>query len=408
VKTNLTLRAAKVSLLLLAILSDPVESGVYLGTTDCPANPVPPGTNFCSKGMTQDGTGEVNKFGVVHPMGYQGTGDPLTVVVCVDIADVFTGEEWVEPTRRAVTTWQALERRTGQCQDCRTIEEGGFPPEEEFHAETVILHELGHCAMGLGHPNLYWDPPGGNEDLQYTSHSMSYDGVQTGIFDTDGIPGNCEDIHRTILGDLAENVHWFRRFDNDPGIVDTRTIDTNEYSMRIPDNLPSVCPAAAEGTWAANGNHIVNAELGHPDTQSVMYSHLPRKMRYLGLSADDVNMVEMGMTGEDWIAGTSEDYTINLQFTTNCSGAHVVLSGAPLGEQEDLGGCSAKVNYSFPPSIPATARHYTVVDNDGPGNPVQIIVNTSHDWDFSPAGGGLIMSDDFESGDTSGWSVTVP
>ncbi len=88
-KTNLTLRAAKVSLLLLAILSDPVESGVYLGTTDCPANPVPPGTNFCSKGMTQDGTGEVNKFGVVHPMGYQGTGDPLTVVVCVYIADVF-------------------------------------------------------------------------------------------------------------------------------------------------------------------------------------------------------------------------------------------------------------------------------------------------------------------------------
>ncbi len=139
-----------------------------------------------------------------------------------------------------------------------------------------------------------------------------------------------------------------------------------------------------------------------------MYSHLPRKMRYLGLSADDVNMVEMGMTGEDWIAGTSEDYTINLQFTTNCSGAHVVLSGAPLGEQEDLGGCSAKVNYSFPPSIPATARHYTVVDNDGPGNPVQIIVNTSHDWDFSPAGSSLIMSDDFESGDTSGWSVTVP
>lgn len=40
------------------------------------------------------------------------------------------------------------------------------------------------------------------------------------------------------------------------------------------------------------------------------YSLLEDPTRYLGLTADDVNMVKMGMTGADRDAGTPDDYII--------------------------------------------------------------------------------------------------
>jgi len=94
--------------------------------------------------------------------------------------------------------------------------------------------------------------------------------------------------------------------DNNPVIVDATVIDEATYSRSVAANLP------AGHTWAANGNRRVAESLGVPLTQAVMYGLTVPEHEYSGLSADDVNMVRMGIAGEDLMAGTKDDYTVEL------------------------------------------------------------------------------------------------
>ena len=275
----------------------PLNAGVYLGTTTCKPQDIPQGANFCQQGTTVPSPGDgVTPFGVTHPPGYAGAGGSLVVNVCVSPED----SDLIPPTQRAVATWQSLTREVGQCLGCYLHEEGDPNPSSvPYHAESVVLHELGHCAVGLDHSDLQFDPPGDPERFERTSFTMSYDGVPEGIdAGIDEIRGSCDDVQESILGEIPESVHWFRRADNDPAIIDSTIIDTNSYSRSITQGLPQQC------SWAANGNRAVNGQLGFSYTQNVMYSAIARGQKYLGLSSDDVNMVEMGMTGQDWLAST--------------------------------------------------------------------------------------------------------
>lgn len=375
-----------------------VSAGVFLDTVDC-IN-VPASSNFCVQGMTRDGQ-VVTTLGITHPMGFDGVGGALALDVCVLPGMDPDNPNLVEPTKKAIRIWNDLLATTRQCRNCTLLEDPD-PPQapDPIHAASVILHELGHCGLGLDHPNLRFDPPGAPDQRVNTSFTMSYDGSSVGISEgPDGIRGSFDDVQQAGGGMIPESVHWFRRSDNNPVIVDGTTIDISTYSRSIP-NLPT------GHSWSANANRDVAKSLGFEDTQTVMYSTLFRTQRYEGLSADDVNMVQMGKTGSDRMAGTSDDYTISLQFVDDCTGADIAVTFATI-PGGSLGGCTADVVHSFPPSNPALALHYSVVPNNPKVSFLLVLLNTDLEpWDFGVVD--VVFSDGFESGDFSEWDQVIP
>jgi len=387
-----------VATFLLVLLPEALSAGTYLGTVDCvndPDTPVPPTENFCIPGKTVTGDEDVTPFGITHPIGYDGTNSPIGVKICID-SSIMPGGVLREPTQRAIDGWNALLAHTGTCRNCLTLEQGTGPSAPvPYHAVSALLHELGHCALGLGHTNLQFDPPGAPDERVNTSFTMSYDGSSVGIAaGTDGIPGSFDDVQQAGGGMIPDSVHWFRIADNNPVIVDGTTIDTMTYSRSIAVNLP-----AGHG-WAANANILVAAALGFPNTQAVMYSALVRGQQNASLTADDVNMVKMGMTGQDRLAGTSDDYGITLELVDDCATADLSVAFLPLNNDDVYGACGARADFSFP-QTPSSARHYSVVKMPSTAR-LLVVLNRDQDWNF-----GLedeVFADGFESGDTCGWN----
>ncbi len=382
----------------------PIHAGVFLGTIDCAndtSTPVDPSDNFCAQGKLNDDVTNVNPFAVTHPMGYAGEGGVLNLTVCVSTLMDPDSARLVTATKEAVRIWNELVATTGQCRNCFLVEDPVFPKAPEpFHAASVLLHELGHCALGLDHPNLEFDPPGGADMREQTSFTASYDGSSIGISEgPDGIRGSFDDVQQAAGGMIPDSINWFRIADNNPIVVDGTVIDSTTYSRSVAANLPD-----GHG-WSANGNRDVAASLGFSDTQNVMYTAIARTQRYTGLTADEVNMVNMGMTGEDEIAGTAEDYAINLQFVDDCTNANIHVSFVDIAPPaQPLGGCSGSIDFSFVPPSAASARHYSVVPSTV-GDFVFVALNSNmQPWDTSVE----IYADGFESGDLSEWDAVVP
>ncbi|NJL29951.1 MAG: hypothetical protein HC897_19675 [Thermoanaerobaculia bacterium] len=265
-----------------------------------------------------------------------------------------------------------------------------------------MLHELGHCAMALDHPERRVDI---SDDgfFEQTSFSASWGEASVAGSISPGfdlVRGSSDDTHEAPMGQVAENVSWFRRSDNDPFVVDSTIIDRLTFSRSVTSGLP------AGHSWAANGNRSISQLLGYPETQSVMYGLLSPYQKYLGLTADDVNMVKMAQTGEDQLAGTPDDYTVELQIVGSCAEPHeveVVISSLPLGV---LGECQMPlIDFAFPQPNPALARHYKLVSG-APGQPLRIVLTTNVNWEFGSVT--ALFTAGFESGDTSQWSTASP
>ena len=192
----------------------------------------------------------------------------------------------------------------------------------------------------------------------------------------------------------VDEVAWFRTVDNDPVIIDAEVIDSSTFS-RSQFSYP------AGTSFAANANILVAAALGHPGSQSVMFSTQPRGQRSLGLAADDSNMVLMGTTGSDRIATTSDDYLILLSYEANCSAANMEVSYVDLGTATFLGDCQSSIALSFPQ--PGARFHYSVVPFGANLKPIVLVNgNAGLELDFSVSA----FWDGFEAGDTSEWSAT--
>jgi len=113
-------------------------------------------------------------------------------------------------------------------------------------------------------------------------------------------------------------------------------------------------------------------------------------------------MIKMAMTGKDFQAGTTDDYTIQLSFVDNCDNVDVLITFTDLADPTTLGFCEVGVDYSFPQN-PLLTRHVSLVPI-GAGEPLVILLNQTIDWDI----GDTIFSDGFESGNFSAWSSVVP
>lgn len=395
-------------------------------------------------------------FAIVHPKGYTGSGGVLEVKICVELGD----EILIPAVDAAIEHWNRLLRKVGNCVGCGTWENPP-PPAGEVNAVSVLLHELGHCAMGLDHSNhheLTSDPTRwqtGECDVdsdsfcgEETSFTASLNATE--ITSGAGTPrGDSEDIHENqcpslpslllpartpetsmgvttvdmlldqetacLLGGMCpsppnccppcpgpncpnvpmqvQHFSFYRRSDNNPVIVDDTVIDIATFS-RAPGNLP------AGHNYAANANVEVAAVLGFPNTKSVMYSGITRGQQFIGLSADDVNMVRMGTTGANRTAGDGDDYTIMLSRVADCAQADIGVMFSIFLPNSVPGACdSARPTPSFVQS--PNVFHWTMVKE--PARPrIEIEMNQFTSFDFSiPFGSG------FETGDFSEWSEVV-
>lgn len=339
---------------LVLLITNPLFAGVFAFSTDPDLDP----------------------FIIVHPPGYDGTGGDLVVRIC-------SAQETRHAVLVAIDTWNALERTTQNCTDCRLWEEGPSGSSEPLTMETTTIHELGHCAMGLGHINWLDDPV----ETSYTN------GTEINFFTDgpDGIRGSSDDGVSPPAG--ARVVHWFRTADNDPFVIDSTTIDSSTYTRRKID-LPT------GHTWPASGNRGVGLLLGQLDSQAVMYSGADVLQVYHGLSADDVNTVEFGMSGLDETAGTADDYAIQLEFAEDCADADIEVRYESLGSTA-RGGCFADLESLAPAG--QLDIHHKLIPIGGPGfERVRVDINSDLDWSFE------VFTDGFEDGTTGNWSQSVP
>lgn len=88
----------------------------------------------------------------MHPIGYDGSGGMLSIGICVRPGS----EDLVPAVQSAIALWNALAPTVGNCVNCYLWEEQA-PPESYQDTRATVIHELGHCAMGLGHVNLTED-----------------------------------------------------------------------------------------------------------------------------------------------------------------------------------------------------------------------------------------------------------
>lgn len=382
------MRAIALALLVGLLTAPEAEGGSYLGTTVCTI------ATGCAVGhpLSQP-SNNVNPQSIVHPRPFQQAGGvAYTVRICtneLDLSGVPAATQW------AIDTWNALEPRTENCHRCTTWEEPANQ-EDFFFMTTTMLHELGHCALALAHPNRIWDPQN-DGTYENTSFTMSWDagpnGIQPG---PDGLRGSFDDTQQSVLGGPAQSVSWFRIADNDPVVVDPVTIvDTFSYSRSL-SNLPS------GHSWGANANRRVGQSLGHATTQATMYGLQDRAMNVWALSADDVNMQLMARTGVDLVWNTVDDYDVVLTMVPCTSPHEVEVQFVPLGVTGPVGNCAYDVDYAYPQN-PALARVFKLVPHAQLGTNL-IRINSDYVFDVSLPS----FSDGFESGNTAAWSASMP
>lgn len=358
-------------------------AGTYT-TTDCSieedCTPVVP----ASVTDPVNDTTRVPPRAVVHPLGYDGSGGTIQLNVCLAIGD----EEFGGALSRAIATWNALVPTVDNClgTGCKVWEEIAQPPpaspETEGpllpHAESILLHELGHCAFGLDHPDRNWDAQATPDGFwEFTSFTRSWavrsppNGIQLGSM-TD-VPGSKDNIQMGLPGKGDPNsVSWFRMSDNNPFAIDGTVIDIDTLG-RVFSDLP------VGSSWMASGNRRVAEQLGLGPTQAVMYGLVQPGEIKKTLTSDDVNMVKMGMTGMDLRVGGGDDYTVEL--VESCEEPVAIFVDRTATQfPTSAGECESLVDFSFPQN-PLLARHFSLVPPPKSGGFLTITLNQDLTWD---------------------------
>ncbi len=250
--------------------------------------------------------GDETPGGVMHPLGYIGLGTTLNITVGIDNTSVNASAMEIS-VQNIVNTWNDLFASTGNLvTGVANNIPSGMP---DF--ESVALHELGH-ALGLGHPNVADKVMVGESEFtnSTTGSNATFDlGVGA-----DGIPGSSDDQRGDDI-----NLHWFRKSNNNPFTIDS-TIDSTTYSSDVND-LPT------GHDYPANADRSVGALLGVANTESVMQQGTSSDEAQRTLNHDDVATLRFAMSGIDEIAGTADDYSINLIYSGQVppGGADIVI-----------------------------------------------------------------------------------
>ena len=243
---------------------------------------------------------------VTHPIGYIGAPGVLTVTIGIDPTSVFAAQ-MVQPVQNNIAVFNGLVPTTPN------LFSGGannIPP-GFVDWESVNLHEMGH-AMGLAHVNAASESGLVGSDREYTKAT---DGVNN-VFDlnagVDVIKGSADDVR----GD-DNNLHWYRTLNNNPMTI-AGTVDSTNYA-RVLASLP------AGDLFAANADRTVTAALGFPNSEAVMQQGTFSDEAQRTFVHDDAAGIRYAAAGIDEIAGTGDDYTLNLVFAGLTTVADIVI-----------------------------------------------------------------------------------
>ncbi len=239
---------------------------------------------------------------VAHPIGYTGSGGVVTVSVGIDPTSA-NASDMVISTQNVIAVFNEALSTTGNL-------DFGPLPSGNVDFESVLLHEMGH-SLGLAHCNIATESGLTGSAQDYTKSTDGADNMFGQDPGADGIIGSADDIR----GD-DENLNYFKIADNNPFTI-AGTVDLTTYSRDLVD-LPS-------GNFSANGARSVGAALGFVNTETVMQQGTFGNEQQQTLSADDVAGLRYAMSGLDEIAGTADDYILELDFVGFSTSADIVI-----------------------------------------------------------------------------------
>ena len=261
---------------------------------------------------------------ILHPSTYTGNGGTLQVGVCINPGSaVTTGLEI--PVQNVIAEINAMQPSLGNL----VIGGANDIPSGQVDAESALLHEVGHC-IGLAHPNLATESGVPASQRNYTKTTVGSNGSFNLNDGADNVIGSADDQR----GDDV-NLHWFRLGSNDPFTLPS-VIDSTTYSRDL-----SLLPGSDD--YAANADRTVGALLGYPSTEAVMQQGQGFDEAQRQLGHDDVATLMFAASGVDEVAGTSDDYDIELVYrgitTSNCNVQVIV--------DNNTGFASCSLGFSF-------------------------------------------------------------
>lgn len=131
------MRAHGYSIGFVVFLAGAAHAGVFNVMT-C-SNPIL--ENWCAAAVIQStGTDIVNPYGVVHAVGYDGSGGSLVVNVCTTVIDPNETRPIEQRVQDAIAIWNNLTPTQGNCPgECRLVEDlDPSPTTDPYDFESVV------------------------------------------------------------------------------------------------------------------------------------------------------------------------------------------------------------------------------------------------------------------------------
>ena len=249
---------------------------------------------------------------IVHPTGYEGRGGELVLTLGLhpDFAD--WEDEVAFSAKHTAAVWTSLlvwEENLGPSLEIQKL--GGT----DFFG--TLIHEFGHT-LGLAHPTLM--PRGLNLPRgrgKFTTAAPGPNGKLDLEEGDDRLRGTADDERGDDI-----NAVYFKKDDNNPytlpesGIIDSTTYSRSLEDLPAGDQSPNVSSReVAEDVYSLSlteGKMVSGGSL------------IPGQIRR-GLAADDVAGIRYAMSGLDEVQGTSDDYTIRVEYVGLSDDADAII-----------------------------------------------------------------------------------